>query len=186
MLARVGVCFLALVVLSLTSVGAVSAGFFDELVEEGKKKLKDEADKVLKPGQGQPPSPRSPQPSQGAGRPQSPSSMPMSAGPDTITEIGPPVLRKIQGRTLYDTGPSGTQGGQWDRMQRWIDYLDLGLAPDLFEKNPECFLSNHVPASEWAHYAEDEKIKGIEGAKRMNPGLAFAISKEDWKGSNDS
>ncbi len=169
---RIGVWCLALAVSAMTGVGAVSAGFFDDLVEEGKKKLKDEADKVLKPGQGQPPSPRSPQPSQGAGRTQSPSSMPMSAGPDTITEIGPPALRKIQGHTVYDISQGYMQqrDAQFDRMRRWLDYVDLGLAPDLFEKNPECFISKHVPQSEWSQYMDDKKINAVETSRRMMPG----------------
>jgi hypothetical protein len=125
MLAKFSIWFISIAVLSLASVESVSAGFFDDLVEEGKKKLKEETDKVLKPGQGQPTSPRSPQPSQGAGRTQAPSSMPMSAGPDTITEIGPPALRKIQGHTVYDIslGYMQERDANFNRMKKWFDYL---------------------------------------------------------------
>ena len=184
MLSKFGVRFLALVVLALTGVEVVSAGFFDELVEEGKKKLKDEADKVLKSGQGQPPSPKNSQP---AGRSQSSSSTPMSAGPDTITEIGPPVLRKIQGQIVYDIsqGYMQQQNEQFNKMKRWFDYLFLGMAPDIFDKNPECFLKQHVPASEWTEYVEENKIKALETARRMNPDVGYMINKEDWKGQNE-
>lgn len=186
MLAKFSIWFIPIAVLSLTSVESVSADFFDDLVEEGKKKLKEETDKVLKPGQGQPTSPRSPQPSQGASRPQPPSTMPMSAEPDTNTEIGPPVLRKIQGHVVYDIslGYMQERDANFNRMKKWFDYLDLGLTPDLFDKNPECFLSNHVPMPEWDQYLDDKKIHLFKANKKIGtPG--YGISQTDWKGNNE-
>lgn len=95
-----------------------------------------------------------------AGRSQTPSSSSVSTGVFGDGVIGAPKLQTalglpVVGRPLIGSpNPIGTGLGEKEGLaiQKWFDYLDLGMSQDLFDKYPECFAAVYLSQEELLKY----------------------------------
>ncbi|MBH0203933.1 MAG: hypothetical protein HP496_16940 [Nitrospira sp.] len=166
MFARLMMIGLTLVPLWLTWSELATAGFFDEVLEEGKKKVQEEAGKLLKPV----PAPR---PSQSTSQPQqesSPSANPVKPVPRSAGD--PAGQNSSAARSSRSEALSTVQGAvqfygagvHFDLVRKYVDQIALGLVPGYFEQRADCYARFHLPAS------ESDKYIGEKG---------------DWKGNNE-
>lgn len=182
--------------LGLTFAQNVWAGLFDQIIEKGKEAVKKETqkevnkeiDKILGPGQ-EPQRGNPPPSSQRPGSSQSQSED--LAG----RVVGPPKLKKALGLPILSVDLSGAvlTKSEERELRKFFDYVDLGVAPEVFEKHAACFVAEYLPPSEWPKYLEPDSTgqfrdTGMDLFKTegdATSGKVHSKSGVDWKGESE-
>lgn len=186
------IALLAATILFIPAGNGLFAGFFDELLEKGKQKAKEEFSKEVQkiiPSNNQPPPPGGSLPEQ-QGRP---GSQPGSTGgersandygfalPRIVTALGFPVLNWTLDSTMMQE-----QSRQIQQIQRYLDYLN----PESFESYAECYAANYLPQAELGKYLSEKTIDGISRVRATDGGIYKALPHVSfrakfWRGTNE-
>lgn len=176
MITRVSILFLVYVVLCFASAEVGIAGFFEQLVEEGKKKLKEETDKAIRPI----PTPVPQTAPNRASQDQSPTgSQPLSSASMGTQEsdnppIGVPRVKMALGIPIVSKSRAVLSQREMDALQRYVDYLGIGLMANLVDARAKCFAEKYLPQADGVNY--------INPARRVMP---MTSEHTFWKGSNE-
>jgi len=161
------------------------AGFFDELIEKGKERAKQEVDKgiqeIFKPDNQTTPRqpPTIPDPS---GSIPSPKTEPVLATA-TIFGFVLPKVRTAGGKPIIEDPVTRAQS---EEFRRYVDYTN----PDSFESNAECYAANYLEQENLAKYLSEKTTDGITKVRSAGSGTFttyphMSFKAKFWKGSNE-
>jgi hypothetical protein len=178
-----------LLILCLASVGAVSAGLFDQILEKGKDAVKKETqkevdkgiDQILRPGH----EPQRGKPSPHSQKPAAPPSEDLASrevgSPKLKTALGLPIIAWNPVKQFAD-GPVLT-GSEAREVAKYLDFVDLGSTPELLEKRAGCFVYRYLPQNEIEKYVTPEYMRSISSGNL--DGLTKSFDQKNWKGATE-
>lgn len=161
------------------------AGFFDELIEKGKERAKQEVDKemqkIFKPD-------NQTAPRQPPTIPDSSKSIPINktesvSATATIFGFVVPKVRTAGGKPMIEDPVTRVQS---EEFRRYVDYTN----PDSFESNAECYAANYLEQENLAKYLSEKTIDGIAKVRSAGSGTFatyphMSFKAKFWKGSNE-